>query len=146
MSIDWNSLVVGKTMGVFGDAVRYFPITPALDVAGQPTFDFEGNAIGTPGVPYGTTGVFDAAYIEVTPAGAGPFTSTDSMEFGAPGGITEARPVLGVQPSAMLTYPIQGDKLTVFMTATGRHSKLYVVKEVQEDSHGWALLLLNLAP
>jgi len=126
-------------MAAFAIPVTYTPMTPALDWTGRPKFNPDGTQVSTPGKTYAAQGVFDAAYVEVTPAGAGPFPSTEGMEYGAPGGITEGRPVIGVQLSAMPTRPIQGDQILI-------NGANYVVKEVQPDSHGWALLLLNLAP
>jgi len=139
MAIDWDGMVIGQVMGAFATPVMYTPMVATLDAAGRPEFNADGTPVVTPGPEYSAQGVFDEAYIEVTPAGAGPFSSTDSMEFGAVGGITEARPVLGVQLSAMKTAPGQEDLVLI-------NSRSYVVKEVQPDGHGWALLLLNLAP
>lgn len=137
--IDFDTLVTGPAVAVFGQAVTYAPFTASRNPYGELVLDANGDPTGTFGTSYAATGVFDAQYIEVTPLGRGPFVSTEGMEFGATGGITEAQPVLGVQLSAMLTVPGQGDQVTVGAT-------VYVVKEVQPDSHGWALLLLNLAP
>ena len=113
--VDWDGLVLGPCMATFGDTVTY---TPA---AGQPVQ---------------ITGVFDEEYLEVTPMGAGPFSSTELLSLGAPGGITSARPVLGVQLSQFQVPPVQGDTLVV-------RGDSYIVKEVQPDGHGGAKLLLN---
>lgn len=121
MPVNWDSLVIGPCNGVFGEAVRYSPASGAASFA--------------------ISGVFDEAYIEVTPMGAGPFQSTELSALGAPGGITSDAPVLGVQLSQFAVPPIQGDSLTVQSIG-----QAFVVKEVQPDGHGWALLLLNLAP
>lgn len=119
--IDWDSLVLGPCMGVFGEPVDYAP------AAGTPTFR--------------VSGVFDEAYRSIAPMGDGPFPSSELSALGAPGAITAEMPVLGVQLSAFPVPPVQGDLLTIVRT-----SESYVVKEVQPDGHGWAKLLLNGAP
>lgn len=142
--IDFDALVVGPAVDTFGGPITYTPFVPTLDANGSPLTDDNGDPIGTLGTPYSTgvdgkplVGVFDAQFQEVTTLGKGPWDSADAIEFGAPGGITEARPVIGVQLSAMQTYPAQYDEVTIGTT-------VYEVKEVQPDSHGWALLTLNL--
>lgn len=75
--------------------------------------------------PVDITGVYDAAYVEVDVAGGM--------------GMTSARPVLGVQLSEFLTLPLQGDRLTIIRTG-----ETFVVKEVRDDGHGAAKLMLNL--
>ncbi|HET6606741.1 MAG TPA: hypothetical protein VFG62_08745 [Rhodopila sp.] len=139
MAVDWSTLVIEPCLAAFGMPVTYTPLIPTLDTSGKPTFNADGTPAGTFGTAYAAEGVFDDAYVEVTPGGGGPFPSTDSMEFGAVGGITEARPVLGVQLSAMQTQPNQGDKIAI-------NGVNYTVKEPQPDGHGWALLILNIAP
>lgn len=138
MAVDLDSLVVGPTIGIFGTSGTYTPMTAVLDTGGNETYGPDGEPIRQAGTPYAVTGVFDEQFIEVTPGGKGPFSSTDALDLGAPGGLTDAMPVYGVQLSAMLTEPAQGDALTIGSTA-------YVVREVQPDGHGWAKLLLNLA-
>lgn len=136
--IDFDALVIGPTVSTFGTTATYQPMTQLADSSGRPITGSDGKPFSTPGTPYTATGVFDEEYVEVTPDGRGPFPSTESLNYGAAGGITEARPVFGVQLSAMQTAPQQGDQLTIDGTT-------YVVREVQADGHGWAKLLLNLA-
>lgn len=52
MSIDWDSLVIGPVVGVFGEP---FTFTPAVSNPSSP--------------PYSITGVFDEAYRELDLAG-----------------------------------------------------------------------------
>jgi len=118
MAVDWDNLVIGPTIACFGDPVQYeacggwFPIT----------------------------GVFDEAYLELTPLGKGE-DGTEAFSLGSPGAITTARPVLGVQLSQFVLPPEQNDTLTIMggKFIGGR----YVVKEVRPDGHGGAKLLLN---
>lgn len=137
--IDLDTLVIGPTVQAFGTAVSYQPLIPTLTPLGAPIYDDNGDPVGTFGTAYAAVGVFDEQFIEVTPEGKGPFSSTEALDLGAPGGITGAMPVLGVQLSAMQTAPAQGDKVTINGTA-------YLVREVQPDGHGHAKLLLNLSP
>lgn len=136
--IDLDALVIGPTVQAFGTAGTYTPMTPALDRGGNETYSPDGQPLRQAGTPYAVTGVFDEQFLEVTPGGGGPFSATDAMDLGAPGGISEAMPVYGVQLSAMLTTPVQGDQVIINGTT-------YAVREVRPDGHGWAKLLLNLA-
>ena len=110
-------------MAVFGQGVAY---TPAGGAAVQ------------------LSGVYDDEYLNLVAIDRG-----GMEQMGFPGNTTETRPVLGVQLSQFIIPPAQGDALTlmnpadVFPAATGNS---YVVMEVRADSHGWAKLLLNLAP
>lgn len=136
--IDLDTLVIGPAVETFGTAGTYTPMAPILDAGGNETYGPDGEPVRQAGTPYPVIGVFDEQFLEVTPGGRGPFSATDAMDLGAPGGISESMPVYGVQLSAMLTAPQQGDQLTIGATA-------YLVREVRPDGHGWAKLLLNLA-
>lgn len=137
--IDFDALVVGPTVSTFGQSVTYQPMLPLIGANGMQSINSNGDLMTTPGTPYAASGVFDAEFIEVTPLGRGPFVSSEAFDIGASGGISEARPVLGVQLSSMLSTPSQGDQVTIGAVK-------YDVKEVQPDGHGWAKLLLNIAP
>lgn len=137
MAVDFDTLVTGPAMRVFGEPVTYYPFTQSVDAAGAPVFDQDGEPVGTLGAGYSAAGVFDKAYLDMTPIGDGPFPGTEGFEFGAPGSVTEATPVLGVQSSQMKSVPAQYDQVDVAGTR-------YVVKSAQVDSHGWVLLILNL--
>lgn len=118
MAVDWDGLVVGPCVTIFGDEVRY--------VTGEASFDI--------------VGVFDEAYLELTPLGRGGMAS-ESFDLGAPGSITTEMPVLGVQLSQFRVPPTQGDVLRI---QSGPHAGgTYEVKEVRTDGHGGAKLLLN---
>jgi hypothetical protein len=116
MAVDWDSLVIGPTVEIFGEHVRYMP------VAG--------------GKPFNITGVFDEAYIQLTPLGRGGIDQ-ENFALGSPGSITTEMPVLGVQLSQFRTPPDQDDVLVV-------RDQRYAVKEVRLDGHGGAKLLLNM--
>jgi hypothetical protein len=105
--IDLDALVIGPTIGVFGETVAL-----ADGSAAPPTFQ----------------GVFDSAYLELPALGG---------EMIADLNISTRRPVLGVQLSSMPVEPLQGMELVI-------RGKIYSVKEVREDGHGHAKLLLSL--
>lgn len=76
--------------------------------------------------PINITGIFDEAYRDVELAGGM--------------GVTSTQPVLGVQLSQFRTLPLQGDRVTIIRT-----KETFIVKEVRDDGHGSAKLMLNLA-
>lgn len=116
MAVDWSSVVLGPVVGVFGETCLYIIDNDSFTI----------------------TGVFDEAYIEVTPLGRGGMVDTEGFALGSPGSITGARPVLGVQLSQFQPWqqPQQGHAIQI-------RGAMYYVKEVQTDSHGGAKLLLN---
>jgi hypothetical protein len=115
VAVDWDNLLVGPTVACFGEPVSY------QSQSGGSAFPI--------------TGVFDEAYRELTPLGAGDVTFSD-IQLGSV--VTAERPVLGVQLSAFPTgsSPIQGDTIVI-------RGGIYVVREVRSDSHGGAKLMLN---
>lgn len=118
MAVDWDRLVIGPTVQIFGDLVRF--------QVGE--FFFE------------TVGVFDEAYLELTPLGSGG-PGMEEFALGSPGNISTERPVLGVQLSQLAYRPKQSDTVRVL---TGKHAgKWFEIKEVRPDGHGHALILLN---
>jgi voltage-gated potassium channel Kch len=116
MAIDWN-LVIGPCMAVFGEPVTYFAKTASFAI----------------------TGVFDEAYIELTPLGAGEMEERYDLSLGSPSHITAEMPVLGVQLTQFppTAQPMQTDTLQV-------RGATYVVREVRLDGHGAAKLMLNM--
>jgi hypothetical protein len=115
MAIDWDGLVIGPTVATFGEPVTYHAQNGVFPIMG----------------------VFDEAYLELTPLGRGGMAS-ESMSFGYPGSITTEMPVLGVQLSQFpaISQPTQADALEA-------RGAWYSVKEVRIDGHGGAKLLLN---
>ncbi|HEX7693916.1 MAG TPA: hypothetical protein VF409_05470 [Sphingomonas sp.] len=111
MSIDWDDLVLGPVMGIFGEDAAGAGL-PVYTPRGLPAFML-------------ADAVFDAQYEQV-------IVSDDSQTT------TSRRPVLGVRLSLFLARPPQQND-TVLIPATG---KTYVVRDVQPDGHGHALLLL----
>jgi hypothetical protein len=114
MSIDWDALVLGPVMAIFGEGV---PDDAAM--ANWPLY-----------TPRGLAGfrlaaaVFDAEY--------------EQVDINADGSTsTSRRPVLGVRVALFPRMPAQNDKVTI--PATG---KTYVVRDVQSDGHGHAKLML----
>lgn len=117
--VDWNALVIGPTIGIFGDRVHY--------VARNGDFEI--------------TGVFDEQYLGLNPALGRGGPDTGGFVLGDPGAITSAMPVLGVQLSQFRYPPAQGDVLRVL---SGIHiGASFEVREIQRDGHGHALLTLN---
>lgn len=102
--VDWDAVVLGPVVGVFGEPVTYVP------AAGQPIT---------------VSGVFDEAYTEVIVGGDG-----------IP--VTSVMPVLGVRIAQFPQLPRQGDTLTVQRTG-----ERFTVREVRDDGHGCAKLMLN---
>lgn len=97
-------------------------VGPTIEVFGEPiTFFPDDNSQG-----FTRKGVFDEGYLDVTAA-----SGQD---------ITSARPVVGIRLIQFPQKPEQDWQLVREKT-----QKRYVVKEVRPDSHGQALLLLNLA-
>lgn len=118
MAVNWDRLVIGPAVEIFGDRVQFN--------SGEHFFDI--------------VGVFDEEYLELTPLGRGG-DDTETFSLGAPGAITSARPVLGIQLSQFPHGPKQGDTLEII---EGAHAgERFEVKEVRPDGHGGAKLLLN---
>lgn len=112
MSIDWDGLVLGPVMGMFGEGDAGAP-------ASLPTYHPKR------GKPFRLTdAVFDAAYQLVTELGDG---TTQ----------TSAHPVLGVRASLFPVPPAQGD--VVHIPSVRRH---YAVTDPRADGHGHILLVL----
>lgn len=76
------------------------------------------------GTGFAITGVFDAAYKEVDQID--PLSANSTM------------PVIGVRLALFATPPVQGDQVRV--PSIG---KLYMVRDVRPDGHGWAKLMLS---
>ena len=118
MAVDFDRLVIGPTVQIFGDLVRFQ----------NGEFFYE------------TVGVFDEAYLELVPLGAGG-PGMEEFALGSPGNITTVQPTLGVRLSQLAYCPKQSDTVVIL---TGKHAgKWFEVKEVRPDSHGHALILLN---
>ena len=112
--IDFDTLVNAPCMQVFGEA--------AVHTA--------------PGyLSQAVTGVFDEAYLAVTPLG------DVGRDIGMPADINEKQPMLGVRLAQFVRPPQQGDAIKIVRTNT-----VYIIREVQPDGHGAAKLLMNLAP
>jgi hypothetical protein len=105
--IDWDQMVNGPVMTVFGERTVF-----------QPIF----------GTPFPITGTFHEAYKSVDLVGGM--------------GITSEMPALGVQLSQFPVHPRQKDGVAIVATAM-HGGGTYVVKEVQVNGLGGALLLLN---
>jgi hypothetical protein len=78
------------------------------------------------GRPIAITGVFDDAYL------------AEAMFEDGSSGVTEVSAVLGVQLSQFSVAPAQNDQVLVPRTGS-----TFVVRDMRNDSHGWAKLLLS---
>lgn len=76
---------------------------------------------------YDITGIFDRAYTQ----------DVEPLDDGDPT-VNTTNPVLGVRDAAFRKPPLQGDRLYI-----PREAQLFVVKDVQPDSHGGSKLILN---
>lgn len=117
--IDWQNLVVG-------------PCTTALGQAAQITYG---------GQVFPVTGVFDEAY-----------SQTDVSDGMA---VTTVRPCLGINVAQVNLggaplSALQDSRVIVFASPFPGGAPAvdteYIVQEARADGHGWALLIMNLAP
>ncbi len=83
------------------------------------------------GTPYDVSGIFDRAYTQ----------AVDPLDGGA--GINTTAPVVGVRDAEFLSPPKQKD--LVYIGTVGKRvvNTLFVIRNVQPDSHGGTLLALN---
>ncbi|MEC5321122.1 hypothetical protein VSX61_19640 [Brenneria populi subsp. brevivirga] len=79
------------------------------------------------GEAYDITGIFDRAYTQ----------DVEPLEPGEPT-VNTTRPVLGVRDASFIAPPKKGDRVYVYSVET-----LFVVSDVQPDSHGGTRLELN---
>jgi hypothetical protein len=112
MSFDWDALVLGPVMDIFGEGT-------AADQSSLPLYMPKGLP------PFRLAdAVFDRAYAEVV------------LE-GDVAGSTNKKPCLGVRLALFSREPAQGDQ--VFIPSVGI---TFVVKDPQLDGHGHAKLIL----
>ncbi|ARF52782.1 head-tail joining protein [Pantoea stewartii] len=97
-------------------------LAPLEDTFGQPV-----NYRPAGAAAYDITGIFDRAYTQ----------DVEPLDDGDPT-INTTNPVLGVRDAAFRNPPQQGDRLYIPGVA-----QLFVVKDVQPDSHGGSKLILN---
>lgn len=112
MAIDWDEMVLGPVMGVFGEGV-------SEDQSSWPIY----TPVGLD--PFALAdAVFDRAYADITIEG-------DGSE------VTSLKPCLGVRLVLFARDPVQDD--TVYIPSVpGR----FIVKDVRADGHGHARLIL----
>ncbi len=114
--IDFDTLVLGPCMGIFGESIRY-------------------RTVALPGLPSVTIlieGVFDE-----------PNAEQFDLESFKPGNVINTAPLLGVQLSQFAAFgigPAQDDVLT-----RGSNGRTYQVSAVIADGLGGAVLHLNNA-
>lgn len=113
MAVDFDALVVGPTMSIFGDSYQY----------------------SSPAGTFQIVGVFNEAYLDIDPLGRGGIAS-EGANWGGPGTISGSMPVLGVQMRQFIVPPAQGDLVLV-------KGVTYTVREARPDGQGGALLFLN---
>lgn len=76
---------------------------------------------------YDSVGIYDRAYTQ----------EVEPLDADDPG-INTTAPVLGMRDAAFQSPPKQGDLVYVY-----KESQLFVVKDLQPDSHGGTKLILN---
>jgi hypothetical protein len=119
MAIDWDAVVLGPVMGIFGGP-------PAGSASGAAITYFAADRLGQPGLPL-PDAVFDEGHEVVT------------LEDGQP--VSSVMPALGVRASRFAGLPgepAQNGQVQI----PGRG--LYVVRDTQPDGQGHVTLLLNL--
>lgn len=94
---------------------------PLMGIFGEPA-----TYMPAAGGSFPVIGIFDKAYQKETLFDDGTV------------GVTTELPVFGIQLSQFPAMPVQGDRLSVASINT-----TYAVREVRQDSHGCAKLMLN---
>jgi hypothetical protein len=118
IGIDWNRPVIAPTVGIFGDQVDH-----------QPAY----------GAAFPITGVFDEAFIELTPHGPGGIDTENFVIAYPTASASRCRCSASSSPSSWEAAARRPPTL-ISGPESGRR---FVVKEVRPDSHGDARLLLN---
>lgn len=113
MSVNWDRHLLAPLHGVFGDVVEFRPDKGR-------------------GTPYTIQGIFDRAWTR----------DVEPIEAGDPL-INTTKPLLGVRDSEFLTPPRQGDRVYITLAGGRVVNQLFVVADVQPDSHGGSKLVLN---
>lgn len=112
MSLDWDALVLGPVMGIFGEGSRSDDATlPLYTPRGRAAFRLR-------------DAVFDAQYQVIQVADDGSQNTANV-------------PVLGVRLALFEQPPAQNDQVVIPSAA-----KTYLVIDVQPDGHGHAKLML----
>ncbi|TKI02892.1 head-tail joining protein [Martelella alba] len=96
-------------------------LAPLQAVFGEPV-----NYRPKAGTAYDIPGIFDRAYTE----------AVESIDDGPT--INSTHPVLGVRDAVFSSPPQTGDRVYVYRVQT-----LFVINNVQPDSHGGSILILN---
>lgn len=110
--IDWDELVLGPVMGIFGEGQATDPSSwPTYYPARGGSFQLEG-------------AVYDSEYQKVTVLADGSTTTT-------------RHPVLGVRERLFQVPPAQGEGVSI-----PSESMTFAVADVQPDGHGHILLVL----
>lgn len=94
---------------------------PLMGIFGEPV-----NYLPAVGVSFQVTAIFDKGY------------QKELLFDDGTVGVTAEMPVLGIQLSQFPVMPVQGDRLSIASVNT-----TYIVREVRQDSHGGAKLMLN---
>ncbi len=105
-------------MGINWDAHL---LQPLQNVFGEPV-----NFRPTVGAAYDIIGIFDRAYTQ----------DVETLDEGST--INTTKPVLGVRDAVFVSPPVKGDRLYI-----PRVNTVFVVSDVQPDSHGGSKLILN---
>lgn len=116
MGVDWDKHLLAPLHAQFGDTQEYRP-------KGQP--------------PFMVNGVFDRGYTLI------------AENLDGDSDINTTNPVLGVRDAEFLAagraLPVKGDRVFVGVVGGRTVNQLFVVMDVQPDSHGGTKLVLNKA-
>ncbi|WP_410015811.1 hypothetical protein [Sodalis sp. C49] len=85
----------------------------------------------TGGAAYDISGIFDRAYTQ----------AVESLDGTA--AINTTAPVLGVRDAEFLIPPKKGERIFIATVGGRAVNQLFVIGDIQPDSHGGSLLLLN---
>jgi len=102
-------------------------ISPLVGKFGQPA------VLTQAGLTYPVDGIFDEAYLDV------------DVSDGMP--VTTKTPCFGFSLADLSVLPKQKD--TLFIPAAPiapKNDTNYIIREVQDDGHGWCRLLLTVSP
>lgn len=116
MGVNWDQHLLSPLHGVFGDQHEYRP---------------------RDGVPFPVNGIFDRGYSQVV----------DNLDGDS--GINTTSPTLGIREAEFVAagwaLPVQGDRVFIQTVGGLPVNQLFVVANVEPDSHGGSKLVLNVA-
>ncbi|QZN97353.1 head-tail joining protein [Symbiopectobacterium purcellii] len=115
MGVNWDLHLLAPLHGIFGDEHEYRP---------------------KDGVPFTVNGIFDRGYVQ----------AAENLDGDSE--INTTNPALGVRDADFISsgyaLPVQGDRVFINTVGGVPVNQLFIVADVQPDSHGGSKLVLNL--